>query len=216
MLNNHALKKRYYFTALAIISLLLASCNMPNSQPEIDPQAQVNAAVVATIAAIPTYTPYPRPTPAASPTLAQLGGLFCEYGFCIGHPTDMVLFDEGGTHKPPAPGSQSNGILYGYNNSLTLFMQLNWQISGTDFNPQSIMALILEETQTLQGNLDVLLIGNLNVYYQPTTTVTPVLPYGGVAVWQCGGRDFIWKVYTPEDGMGQGVLKQALERFRCE
>lgn len=198
------------------IFLLLAGCNTPVTRPTPNPQSQINAAVIATIAAIPTYTPYPLPTAAASPTLAQLTGLFCEYGFCIGHPTDMVLFDEGGTHKPPAPGSHANGILYGYNNSLTLFMQLNWQISDPNFNPQAVMALILEETQTLQGNLDVLLIGNLNVYYQASSTITPVLPFGGVAVWQCGGRDFIWKVYTPQDGMGQGILKQVMERFRCE
>ena len=208
------IKKWRYLLSLAIVSLVLAACNMPGTQPDLDPQAQINAAVVATIAAIPTYTPYPRPTPAPLPTQAQLTGLFCEYGFCIGHPADMVFIDEGATRKPPAPGSQSNGILYGYNE--TLFIQLNWQISDPNFNPQSTMALIMEETQTLQGNLDVLLIGKLNVYYQPTSTITSVLPFGGVAVWQCGGRDFIWKTYTPQDGMAQGLLKQSLERFRCE
>src|SRR5438105_3978447 len=96
-------KWRYLFS-LASFSLLLAACNMPGTQPPVDPQAEINDAVVATIAAIPTYTPYPRPTPAASPTLAQLTGLFCEYGFCIGHPADMVFIDEGATRKPPAPG----------------------------------------------------------------------------------------------------------------
>ncbi len=208
-----------YLMMLTLISLLLTACNMPGSEispPAVDVQGQINDAVIATLAAIPTATPYPPPTPAPSPTIAPLTGLFCEYGLCIGHPADMVLFDEGAMHKPPAPGTQSNGMLYGYNNSLTLFMQLNWQVSDPNFNPQSAMGLILEEGQTLQGSLDVMLVGSLNVYYQASSTVTPVLPFGGIAAWQCGGRDFIWKVYTPEDGTAQGILKQSLERFRCE
>jgi hypothetical protein len=207
-------KKWHYCIVLTIVSLFLASCNNPVTRPTPNPQTQINAAVVATLAAIPTYTPYPLPTAAPSPTLAPLVGLFCEYGFCISHPTEMVFVDEGATHKPPSPGTQSKGILYGYTENL--FIQLNWQISDPNFNPQTAMSLILEETQTLQGNLDVLLIGNLNVYYQPTNTITTVLPYGAVAAWQCGGRDFIWKVYAPQDGMVQGLLQQSLERFRCE
>lgn len=200
---------------LAVVAiLLLTSCNTPSVEPTPDPQTAIDESVAATIDAIPTATPYPIPTAYPSPTLAPLVGTFCEYGFCIGHPSDMVFIDEGATLKPPAPGTQSKGILYGYTE--TLFIQLNWQISDPNFNPQSSMALILEETQALQGNLDVLLIDNLNVYYQPSSTITPVLPYGAVAVWQCGGRDFIWKVYTPQDGMAQDILKKSLERFRCE
>lgn len=194
--------------------LLLASCNL--SQPPAladDPQATIDAAVVATLASIPTNTPAPIPTSVPSPTNFSLNGLFCEYGFCIGHPTDMILIDEGARHNPPSPSAQANGVLIGYTDSL--FIQVNWQISDPNFNPQTAMNLILEETQTLQGSLDALLIGDTNVYYQPATTITPKLPYGGVAAWQCGGRDFIWKVYTSQDGIAQGLLKQSLERFRC-
>jgi len=205
-------KKYQHLAALAIlISLLLASCGALAAP---DPQPQIDAAVAATLSSIPTYTPYPIPTPIPSPTRVPLDGLFCEYGFCIGHPADLALVDEGVMSKPPVPGSLKNGILFGYTE--TLFMQLNWQVSDPNFNPQTAMKLILEESQTLQGNLDVLLVGNMNVYYQPTTTITPLLPFGGVAVWQCGGRDFIWKVYTPQDGMAQSLLKQSLERFRCD
>jgi hypothetical protein len=204
-------KKWRYFAALVISSLLLASCGAP-ATPNL--QAQINAAVVATIMSIPTYTPYPVPTPVPSPTHLALDGLFCEYGFCIGHPTDVGLIDEGSTHKPPVPGSRANGIVFWYND--TLFIQLSWRISDPNFDPQTAMKLILEESQTFQGSLDALLIGEMNVYYQPTTTITSKLPYGGVATWQCGGRDFIWKVYTPQDNMAQELLKQSLERFRCE
>ena len=211
MFNIPSKPRNLTLIAAFIIILLLTSCNTPSIQPTPDPQTAIDEAVAATIAAA---TPYPIPTAYPSPTLIPLVGTFCEYGFCIGHPVEMVLVDEGATHKPPNPGTQSKGILYGY--SETLFIQLNWQISDPNFNPQSAMALILEETQALQGNLDVLLIGKLNVYYQPSSTITPVLPYGAVATWQCGGRDFIWKVYTPQDGMAQDILKQSLERFRCE
>ena len=126
----------------------------------------------------------------------------------------MVLIDEGATHKPLAPSAQSNGVLFGYNEAL--FMQVIWKISDPNFDPQTAMKQILEKSQTFQGSLDVLLIGDMNVFYQPTTTITTVLPYGGAAAWQCGGRDFVWKVYTPQDGMAQGLLKQSLERFRCD
>ena len=215
-LNKH---KWQLLAALGIFSLLLAlvSCG-GQATPSL--QEQVDAAVVATLSSIPSPAILPtatsRPIPTSAPTSTQVSsaGLFFEYHFCIGHPTDMVLVDDGLRHNPPALGSQTNGILFGYTNSL--FMQVNWQISDPNFNPQTAMKLILEESQTLQGNLDVLLIGTMNVYYQPTTTITPKLPYGGVAVWQCGGRDFMWKVYTPQDGMALGLLKQSLARFRCD
>lgn len=211
---NTPSKPRNLTLIAALMMLLLTSCSTPSTRPTPDPQTVIDNAVAATIAAIPAATPYPLPTAYPSPTLAPLVGTFCEYSFCIGHPVEMVFVDEGATHKPPNPGTQSKGILYGYTE--TLFIQLDWQISDPNFNPQSSMALILEETQALQGNLDVLLIGKLDVYYQPSSTVTPTLPYGAVAVWQCGGRDFIWKVYTPQDGMAQDILKQSLEKFRCE
>jgi hypothetical protein len=64
--------------------------------------------------------------------------------------------------------------------------------------------------------MDAQLLGKLNVYYQPITTVSSSLPFGGIASWQCGGRDFAWKVYTPQNGMAPALLKQAIEKFRCQ
>jgi hypothetical protein len=192
--------------------VILASCGLQQQPP--NPQAQIEAAVAATLASIPTYTPYPLPTPFPSPIAISLDGMFCEYGFCIGHPMDVYLLDEGSTHQPPVAGSHTNGILFGYNQSL--FMQVMWRVSDPSFDPQSAMQIIMEEGETLQGSLDATLIGKFNVFYQPTSTISPVLPFGGVAVWQCGGRDFIWKVYTPQEGMPQGLLRQALEKFRCD
>jgi hypothetical protein len=196
---------------ILIASIALVSCGV---QKTPDPKVQIDAAVAATLSSIPTYTPYPVPTPYPSPVPISLNGLFCEYRFCIGHPADIYLIDEGTTHRPPVAGAYSNGIVFGYNESL--FMQLIWRVSDPNFDPQSAMQIIMLEGETFQGSLDAVLIGKFNVFYQPASTITTVLPFGGVAAWQCGGRDFIWKVYAPQDGMAQGLLKQSMEKFRCD
>jgi len=211
-------RSRSSFSALALAlcgTVLIASLALAACAPQgPDPQAQIGAAVAATLASIPTYTPYPTLTTAPTLTPLPLDGLFCEYGFCIGHPADVYLIDEGSTHNPPVPGVVTNGILFGYN--LSLFMQLAWRVSDPNYDPQSAMKVVMEENQAFQGSLQPMLMGDLNVYYQPTSTVTDKLPFGGVATWQCGGRDFMWKVYTAQDNMAQGLLKQALARFRCK
>lgn len=197
---------------ILIEGIILVSWGALQQPP--NPQVQINAAVAGTLSAIPTYTPYPLPTPFPSPIPISLEGTFCEYGFCVGHPLDVYLIDEGATHNPPVAGTSTHGILIGYTPSL--FIQLAWRVSDPNFDPQSAMKTVMEEGETFQGSLDAILIGKINVFYQPTTTISTVLPFGGVAAWQCGGRDFIWKVYAPQDGMPQGLLKQAVEKFRCE
>ncbi len=197
---------------VVVAAAILASCST-KAKSTPSPQAQIDAAVAATLANIPTYTPYPLPTEAPTPTPFALDGTFCEYGFCVGHPADVYLLDDGARRNPPVPSAATNGVLFGYNQSL--FLQLTWRVSDPNFEAQSAMRLVLEESETFLGNFDVQLFGDLNVFYQPITTVTSVLPYGAIATWQCGGRDFMWKVYTPQDGMAPGLLKQALEKFRC-
>lgn len=194
------------------VGVLLFACS--TKPPTPSPEAQIQAAVAATLAAIPKATPYPLPTLAPVPTPFSMEGVFCEYGFCIGHPQDFYLLDQGATRQPPQPGTFGYGILFGY--SQTLFIQMAWRTSDPNFDPQTMMRIILEETETLQGSLEAQLLGDLNVYYQPISTVTAALPFGGIAAWQCGGRDFSWKVYTPQDGMAPALMKQALEKFRCQ
>lgn len=198
-------------TIILVAGVILVSCN---AKPTPSPAAQIQAAVAATLASIPSPTPYPIPTTAPSPTPYSLEGVFCEYGFCIGHPQDFFLIDQGATRQPPIANTYGYGILFGY--SQTLFIQIAWTTSGTSFDPQKMMHYILEEQEALQGSLNAQLLGKLNVYYQPITTVTASLPFGGIAAWQCGGRDFAWKVYTPQDGMAPALLKQAIEKFRCQ
>jgi hypothetical protein len=198
-------------TTFLATGVLLASCN---TKPMPSPEAQIQAAVAATLASIPSPTPYPVPTLAPSPTPYSLEGVFCEYGFCVGHPQDFFLIDQGATRRPPIANTYGYGILFGY--SQTLFIQMAWTTSGPSFDPQKMMHFILEEQEALQGSLDAQLLGKINVYYQPITTVTASLPFGGIASWQCGGRDFAWKAYTPQDGMAPALLKQAIEKFRCQ
>ncbi len=204
-------KSRVIFVTVLLTSLILASCNTP---PTPSPEAQIQAAVAATLASMPSVTPQPLPTMAPSPTPFSLEGIFCEYGFCIGHPQDFYLVDQGATRQPPVASTFGYGILFGY--SQTLFIQIAWTTSEPNFDPQLTMRYILEEQENLQGSLDAQLIGKLNVFYQPINTVTASLPFGGIAAWQCGGRDFAWKIYTPQDGMASALLKQAVEKFRCQ
>jgi len=208
-------KNKFFLLVLAVFLVagaIIASCN---SKPTPSPEAQIQAAVAATLASIPSVTPYPIPTTVPSPTPYSLEGVFCEYGFCIGHPQDFYLIDQGATRQPPIANTYGYGILFGY--SQTLFIQIAWTTSGPSFDPQLTMRYILEEKEALQGSLDAQLLGKLNVYYQPiTTAVSTNLPFGGIASWQCGGRDFAWKVYTPQDGMAPALLKQAIEKFRCQ
>jgi hypothetical protein len=192
---------------------LLSSCG--GADQETRDQARIQAAVAATLANIPTQTPYPTQQMVIPPTPVPLDGLFCEYGFCIGHPADLYMVDALILRNAAAPSTRAQGILFAYNPGL--FMQVIWSISGPSYDYGVSQKLILEETDQPTGSMDILLIRNLNVYYQPIgPTASDILPHGAVASWQCGGRDFAWKVYTPEEGMAAGLLQESLARFRCE
>ena len=199
--------------AIAIfLGLLLNACSSATATP--DPAILVRQAVKATLAAIPTMTAMPSPTSAPTSTPVSISNLFCEYNFCIGHPQDIYMIDQGSTHQPPVASSYTNGIIFGY--SSNLFVELNWTTSAASYNPQTSLRSILTGSESLQGAADTISAGSISAATQSITTVTPLLPYGLVAAWQCGDRDFIWKIYTPEDGTAAGLLKQALEKFKCQ
>lgn len=202
--------KRFFIFSLFWLTFT-ASC----AQPTPNPQAQIQAAVAATLAAIPTHAPTPIPTPYPTPTPVSLVNLFCSYRFCIGHPQDVYLIDQGARRTPPIPSTYDYGVLFSY--STSLFLQMAWTLSGPSFDPQGVMRLIMDETEQFQGGMETILAPTLNIFYVPISVSSQsVLPFGGMASWQCGGRDFAWKVYTPQDGMGLGLLKAAVDRFRCE
>ena len=209
--------KRFLILPLALAATLLALSLLPSCSPDQASRddVRIQAAVAATLAQIPTQTPYPTPEAIIPSTPMPLDGLFCEYGFCIGHPADLHLVDASILRNAAIPSTRAYGILFGFTPSL--FMQMTWTMSGTSYDYSVSHRIILEETDQITGNLDVLLYQDLNVYYQPIgPTASDVLPFGAVAAWQCGGRDFSWKVYTPRDEMAAGLLRQSLERFRCE
>jgi len=198
---------------LLLATLLLASCG--GADQEARDQVRIQAAVAATLAKIPTQTSHPTQQMVIPPTPMPLDGLFCEYGFCVGHPADLYLVDASILRNAATPSTRAYGILFAFNPNL--FMQMTWTISGPSYDYSVSHRIILEETDVITGNLEVFLLRNLNVYYQPVgPTASDLLPYGAVASWQCGGRDFSWKVYTPQEGMASGLLQQSLERFRCE
>jgi hypothetical protein len=177
---------------------------------------QVSIAVQQTIAAIPTFTPYPLPISPPTSTPASLAGLFCEYKFCIGHPSDMAFFDVTAQRDPAAPSTASQGILAAYN--AKLFIQFVWQDAPGSTDPQFMLDLILDsKVDTRNGALEPLLVGNLNVIYVAITTIaTPILPNGGAAAWICGGRAFAWKAYAPQPDLPKNLLIEALQNFRCD
>jgi hypothetical protein len=196
---------------LFVYSFFMSSCGP--AKPSVD--EQISIAVQQTVAAIPTFTPYPPPVILPTSTPVNLAGIFCEYQFCIGHPAEMAFFDVSAQRNPTAPSTASQGILAAYN--AKLFIQFVSQDAPGSSDPQFMIDLILDtKVDTRNGDLDPLLIGNLNVLYIPiTTTASPILPNGGVAAWICGGRAFAWKVYTSQPDLPKNLLIEALQNFRC-
>ena len=196
-------------------SVLLAACSLKATP---DPNVQIQIAVNATLAAIPSVTPAPTNRPYPTPPPFSLTGLYCEYQFCIGHPPDMAFYDVVAKQNPGSATSSTseNGILAAHNNSL--FIQLIWQHAPGATDPIFLMDLILEDgLDTPLGAYNLRLIHDMNVLSSPiTSTASPLLPFGGVAGWVCGERAFAWKVYTPQDGAAEGLLQEALAKFRCE
>ena len=201
--------------ALLALFVLLSACSLKATP---DPNVQIQIAVNATLAAIPSPAPAATNGPIATSTPFNLTGLFCEYQFCIGNPPDMAFYDVVAKQNPGSATSNTNenGILAAHNNSL--FIQLIWQHAPGATDPIFLMDLILEDGLDIPvGAYNLRLIHDLNVLSSPiTTTASPLLPFGSVAGWVCGERAFAWKVYTPQDGAAEGLLQEALAKFRCE
>lgn len=200
------------FLTVGLILFLLAACSAKTTP---NPNEQIRQSVAATLAAIPKATAVPPSTPYPSPTPFNLAGLFCEYSFCIGHPIDMAFFDVSAQQNPAAPSTHSQGLLAAFNGNL--FIQVMWQIAPDTSDPKFLLDTIVDDAiDTLDGNLDVMLIRDMNVMYtQITSTATPVLPFGGAGAWTCGDRVFAWKVYAPQAEAARPLFEEALARFTC-
>ncbi len=206
---NQLMKRTGLFTAL-IVSLALTACAPKDAGPSLN--SQIAAAVAATLAAIPTNTPYPAPTPYPTPTAMSLDGLFCGYGFCIGHPDYLYPFDLNAANTR-VPSDYASGKLVGYTSDLLLLVV--WQADASDL--QYMLGVVAQASGgALTGTMDIRLVGPYNVFYQPVQPPPDsTLSYGGAAAWGCGERAFAWLVYTAQDATAPGLLDSALSRFTC-
>ena len=208
--------KRIAISVLATIllaSLLLGSCR-PKPQAQPDLSALINSAVAATVAALPQPTAVTLPT--APPTDDGLSGLFCEYEFCIGHPTDVPLFDAKRENNAAEFSGRGAGRLAGYRQDL--FTIVGWVGSAGAWDPSGMMKVVQDEFGvTATGDYKIDLIQRLNVAYQPVTAPANSVFTGGLsAAWRCGDRDFIWMTFTTAENQATALLSDALAKFRCE
>ncbi|MFN8414289.1 MAG: hypothetical protein U0Z26_18050 [Anaerolineales bacterium] len=207
--------KKTTLLSLTPILLLFLFAGCSPKIPTPSPDEVIRQSVAATIAAIPIPTQAPLPTPYPSPTPFSLAGLFCEYQFCIGHPTDISFFDISAQQNPTTPSTYNQGVLAAFN--ANLFLQVMWQTSPGTSNPQFLLDLMIDDAKdAAQGNKDIKLVRNMNVVYTSiSTTASPFLPFGGAGAWTCGDRVFAWKIYTPDAASANTLFEEALKRFTC-
>lgn len=205
---------RKLILAFFVTIIVLAACAPKNDEAER--QRAIAQSVIATMAAIPTYTPYPTYPPPPTPR-PPLQGVFCEYGFCIGHPVDFPFYDLNVAEKGVgAPSSYTSGKLLGFKNDFA-FITVFWVQSTGTWDPSGLIDVTLTEFgDTPTGSLDIDLVGPLNVAVQPLTPKDSVTLRAGLAAnWRCGDRDFVWKVYTQSDEQARNLLHEALSKFDC-
>jgi hypothetical protein len=205
------------FPTLCLILFLLASCAPQKRIATPDPNLQIliDQAVSATLIAMPAPTQVPPPTPYPTPTAISLAGLYCEYQFCIGHPTGMAFYDHLATLNLSDPSTYIKGFLYSYQIP-NMIISLIWlQAPGTS-DPKFLLDTILDDqADTQTGNLDVKLIRSMNVLYTPITTTISEVPFGSAGAWTCGDRVFAWKAYTAQADTAAPLFEEALVRFTC-
>ena len=127
----------------------------------------------------------------------------------------MAFFDVSAQQDPASPSTFSQGMIAAFNGNL--FIQLIWQTAPGAADPKFLMDTVIDPALDVRdGNMDVLLVRNMNVMYTNiTSTATPVLPFGGSGAWTCGDRVFAWKVYTPLAENARPLFEEALARFTC-
>jgi len=204
--------------ALSLACLLfVAACGSTAGPSQ---QQQIQLAVAATISSMPRPTAPPPPTPVPTFTPVPLAGIFCEYQFCIGHPSDMAFYDVTATQSPQTPSTYGQGILAAFKAGTGPFIQMMWQEAPGVSDPSFMIDLIIQAYgDTRTGSIQPELVGSLNVFYTaitPTPGAASALPFGTAAAWTCGGRAFAWKVYAGQQELADSLLTEALSRFRCE
>jgi hypothetical protein len=197
--------------AISLLSALLLIGCRPKQQPDL--AQEIANAVVGTLSAIPTPTVAPTITP--YPTQA-LPGLFCEYEFCIGHPTDVPLFDAKRETNAAEFSAYGGGRLAGYRDDM--FIIVAWVASSGPWDPGGMMKVLQDEfAAPANGDYRIDLIGDLNVSFQPVAPPpNSVFSSGLSANWRCADRDFVWMAFSTHEGAPATLLTEALAKFRCE
>ena len=80
---------------------------------------------------------------------------------------------------------------------------------------QKISTAVLQADAPQETRLTTDFGGRAVTYVSLLSTPSTLLPHGLAAAWQCGDRQFGWKAYTSQETQALELLRQALERFRC-
>ena len=208
-------KRPLFFAPLILILLLFASCTTKKSPSSSDIQIQINQAVASTLSAIPNPTQGVLPTPYPTATSVNLAGLYCEYQFCIGHPSNVAFYDHLAALDVGSPSTYGNGFIYAYQIP-SVVISLIWLHAPGTTDPNFLLETILDDQADLStGSLEVKLIHNMNVVYTPITTSISEVPFGSSGAWVCGDRVFAWKSYTQQADIAASLFAEAMSRFTC-
>ena len=197
--------------------MLALACCAACAGPQPDRDSQIGWAVQATLQSFPGTDSKSPPTPLATATEISLDAVFCEYGFCVGHPQGLPLFDLVAKQNPNSlvASTRAEGTLA--SSATSVFIEFRWMSTFADPDPAVMLDLILEDRYDVPvGQPEVLTAGPLTAYFVVLeTTAAEALPHGGAAAWRCGGRQFAWKVYTARAPLPRQYLMEALRTFRC-
>jgi hypothetical protein len=211
---NFGMKLRT-LSALSLILFLLASCSPKATLPAPNLQPQIEQAVAATLIAMPAPTQAPPPTPYPTPTAINLAGLYCEYQFCIGHPSGVAFYDHLAALNLATPSTYDHGFIYAYQIPNIIISLLWLQAPGTT-DPNFLLETILDDqADARNGAMEVKLIRSMNVLYTRITSTISEVPFGSAGAWTCGDRVFAWKAYTAQADASTPLFEEALARFSC-
>lgn len=205
------MRKLSAFSLLLIPLLAACGADPAPAAPQIDVVSTAVAAALTAVPSPPPATPYPTYTP--YPT-ADLTGLYCEYGFCIGHPANFPFFDlEVVNGYTTRRSDYSQGNLIGFNEQLYIF--LVWSQFSGEFDPNAALGFVLGQDTPAGINIGEDVGGRLVTHTALQATPSDLVPFGLAAVWKCADRWFGWKAYTPQEGQAINLLWQALGKFAC-
>jgi hypothetical protein len=106
--------------------------------------------------------------------MPDITGLFCEYGFCIGHSTSVYLKDPKSLDEIDEWSDYRSGVLVGVGDSSMMFVK--WLISSkAEWDAPRKAEDILRADHQPTGNVNEEMIGDLKVAYLEGKNKTPKL-----------------------------------------